>query len=521
MKITTTITKTIANGVLGVALLSSTLSLAQKQDAIVDAIVKEGTTNSQLKNYAFELMDVIGPRLVGTPQMMQAHNWVKDQYASMGFESRNEEYGTWKAWERGTTQITMTSPRIKSLEGMQLAWSPASKKGGVDGEVVVLVNAKTKGEFEAWLPSVKGKYVLISMHQPTGRPDYQWKNFATEESYNKMTEEKAEAEKAWAARIKNTGYTAKELPKVLEDAGAAGVVMSYWTGIMGANRIFGAETKKVPTIDIAVEDYGMLYRLAENGKKPRINVNAQSKDLGTAKTYNTIAELKGGEKADEYVILSAHLDSWDGGTGATDNGTGIITMMEAARILKAVLPNPKRTILIGNWGSEEQGLNGSRAFVADHPELHNKIQVVFNQDNGTGRVANISGQGFLNSYQYITDWLYAVPEKYKKEIKTSFPGSPSGGGSDHVSFVSKDIPGFMMSSLSWGYGNYTWHTNRDTADKIVYDDVQNNAILIAIMAYKASEEKELVSREKIVLPLDNKGERQEWPESKGPKRTSN
>ncbi|MDM1361193.1 M20/M25/M40 family metallo-hydrolase [Myroides marinus] len=521
MRFNTTITKTIANGVLGVALLSSTLSLAQKQDAIVDAIVKEGTTNSQLKNYAFELMDVIGPRLVGTPQMMQAHNWVKDQYASMGFESRNEEYGTWKAWERGTTQITMTSPRIKSLEGMQLAWSPASKKGGVDGEVVVLVDAKTKAEFEAWLPSVKGKYVLISMHQPTGRPDYQWQNFATEESYAKMKEEEATAEKAWATRIKNTGYTAKELPKVLEDAGAAGVVMSYWTGIMGANRIFGAETKKVPTIDIAVEDYGMLYRLAENGKKPRINVNAQSKDLGTAKTYNTIAELKGGEKADEYVILSAHLDSWDGGTGATDNGTGIITMMEAARILKAVLPNPKRTILIGNWGSEEQGLNGSRAFVADHPELHNKIQVVFNQDNGTGRVANISGQGFLNSYQYITDWLYAVPEKYKKEIKTSFPGSPSGGGSDHVSFVSKDIPGFMMSSLSWGYGNYTWHTNRDTADKIVYDDVQNNAILIAIMAYKASEEKELVSREKIVLPLDNKGERQEWPESKGPKRTSN
>ncbi|MCC9041662.1 M20/M25/M40 family metallo-hydrolase [Myroides sp. M-43] len=521
MKLTTTITKSIAQGVLGVAIFSSSLAIAQKQDPIVDAIVKEGTTNSQLRNYAFELMDVIGPRLVGTPQMMQAHNWVKNQYQSMGFEARNEEYGTWKAWERGTTQITMTSPRIKSMEGMQLAWSPASKKGGVDGEVVVLTDAKTKADFEAWLPSVKGKYVLISMHQPTGRPDYQWKTFATEESYTKMTEEKAVAEKAWATRIKNTGYTAKELPKVLEDAGAAGVVMSYWTGIMGSNRIFGAETKKVPTIDIAVEDYGMLYRLAENGKAPRITVNAQSKDLGTAKTYNTVAELKGGAKADEYVILSAHLDSWDGGTGATDNGTGIITMMEAARILKIVLPNPKRTILIGNWGSEEQGLNGSRAFVADHPELHNKIQVVFNQDNGTGRVANISGQGFLNSYQYITDWLYAVPEKYKKEIKTSFPGSPSGGGSDHVSFVSKDIPGFMMSSLSWGYGNYTWHTNRDTADKIVYDDVQNNAILIAIMAYKASEEAELVSREKIVLPLNNKGERQEWPESKGPKRTSN
>ncbi|MEK6450224.1 MULTISPECIES: M20/M25/M40 family metallo-hydrolase [unclassified Myroides] len=521
MRINLNLNTVVKHSVLGIALMTSVMASAQKADPIVDAIVKEGTENSQLKNYAFELMDVIGPRLVGTPQMMDAHNWVVNQYQAMGLEARNEAYGTWKAWERGTTQITMTSPRIKSLEGTQLAWSPATKKNGVEGEVVVLVDAKNKAEFDAWLPKVKGKFVMISQHQFSGRPDYQWKEYATAESYDKMKEQRRTDAEEWNQRIANTGYSAKELPKVLEEAGAAGIVMSYWTGIMGANRIFGAETMKVPTIDLSVEDYGLLFRLAENGKAPKINVNAQSKDLGTAKTYNTIAELKGGEKADEYVILSAHLDSWDGGTGATDNGTGIITMMEATRILKKILPNPKRTILIGNWGSEEQGLNGSRAFVADHPELHNKIQVVFNQDNGTGRVANISGQGFLNSYQYLTDWLHAVPAKYKNEIKTHFPGSPSGGGSDHVSFVSKDIPGFMLSSLSWGYGGYTWHTTRDTADKIVYDDVQSNAILIAILAYKASEEEELVNRDKIVLPMNDKGQRQEWPEAKGPKRTVN
>ncbi len=515
------VNKALKSGVLGLVLLTSAAAVAQVNDPIIEAIVKEGKTNSQLKNYSFELLDVIGPRLVGTPQMMQAHNWVKDQYTAMGFVARNEEYGTWKAWERGITQITMISPRVKSLEGMQLAWSPSTKKNGVDGEVVILVDAKSKAEFDAWLPSVKGKFVMISQNQPTGRPDYQWKEYATPESYNKMKEEQAAVAENWNNRIKNTGYTTKELPKVLEEAGAAGILMSYWTGIMGSNRIFGANTLKVPTIDIALEDYGLLYRLAENGKKPRININAQSKNLGTAKTYNTIAELKGNEKPDEYVILSAHLDSWDGGTGATDNGTGIITMMEAARILKEVLPNPKRTILIGNWGSEEQGLNGSRAFVADHPELVDKVQVVFNQDNGTGRIVNLSGQGFLNAYQFLGDWLNAVPAEFKKELKTTFPGSPSGGGSDHVSFVSKDIPGFMMSSLSWGYGNYTWHTNRDTADKIVYDDVQNNAILIAIMAYKASEADELVSREKIIMPLNNNGERAEWPESKGPRRDSN
>lgn len=142
-------------------------------------------------------------------------------------------------------------------------------------------------------------------------------------------------------------------------------------------------------IDIAVEDYGMLYRLALNGKKPTIKVNAQSKNLGTAKSFNTIARIEGKEKPNEYVILSAHFDSWDGAQGATDNGTGTITMMEAARILKKFYPNNKRTIIIGHWGSEEQGLNGSRAFVVDNPEIIKNTQVAFNQDNGTGRVVNI------------------------------------------------------------------------------------------------------------------------------------
>lgn len=520
MKFSSSFSRTIKSSVWGIALITSSLTLAQQQDPIVEAIVKEGTTNSQLKTYAFELLDVIGPRLVGTPQMMQAHNWVKATYEAMGLEARNEAYGTWKAWERGTSQITMTAPRLKSLEGTQLAWSPATKKNGVEGEVVVLIDAKNQADFAAWLPSIKGKYVLISALPPSGRPDYQWKEYATPESYEKIKIERQQIEDAWHTRIENTGYTVKELPKVLEKAGAAGVVMSYWTGVMGANRIFGAQTTKVPTVDLAHEDYGLLYRLAAGGKAPRINVNVQSKDLGITQTYNTIAELKGTEKAEEYVILSAHLDSWDGGTGATDNGTGIITMMEAARILKQVVPHPKRTILIGNWGSEEQGLNGSRAFVADHPELVDKIQVVFNQDNGTGRIANIAGQGFLHAYDFLERWLAAVPKEYKRDLKTHYPGSPSGGGSDHVSFVSKGIPGFMMSSLSWGYGNYTWHTNRDTADKIVFDDVQNNAILLAIMAYKASEEGELVSREKVVLPGNEQGEQQQWPVAKEPQRNS-
>lgn len=502
----------------GIFCISSTFLCAQTDDKVVEQIVKEAMEHSQLENYAFELIDVIGPRLVGTPQMKQAHDWVKNTYIGMGFEARNEVYGTWKAWERGITTIAMKSPRVQSLEGRQLAWSPATYKRGIEAEVVILPESENATEFKELLKQVKGKFVLISKNNLSGRPDYQWKEFATEISYENYKIAQAKVDEAWSKRIANTGYSLKELPRILENAGAVGVLMNHWTGIMGVNRVFGAETKEIPTVDLSMEDYGLLYRLAEKGQRPTICIQAESKDLGITETYNTIAELKGSEKADEYVILSAHLDSWDGATGATDNGTGVITMMEAARILKKVLPNPKRTILIGNWGSEEQGLNGSRAFVADHPELLDKIQVVLNQDSGTGRIANLSGQGFLNSYAFLGDWLQSIPAVYKNDLKTSFPGTPSSSGSDHSSFVSAGIPAFMLGSLNWGYGGYTWHTNRDTYDKIVFDDIRSNAIFIAILAYKASEAEELVSREKIELPLQENGNRESWPEMKQPQR---
>ncbi|MBC7743897.1 MAG: M20/M25/M40 family metallo-hydrolase, partial [Flavobacterium sp.] len=206
------------------------------------------------------------------------------------------------------------------------------------------------------------------------------------------------------------------------------------------------------------------------------------------------------EKPEEYVILSAHSDSWDGASGARDNGTGTITMMEAMRILKKIYPNPKRTILVGHWGSEEQGLNGSRAFVEDNPLIVKNIQAVFNQDNGTGRVATLSGQGFLNSYEYLGKWLNQVPDSIRKDIQTIFPGAPSGGSSDYASFLAAGAPAFNLSSLSWDYGTYTWHTNRDTYDKIVFDDVRSNAILTAILVYMASEDPVKSSIVQSVLP---------------------
>jgi hypothetical protein len=486
---------------------------SQSKDPVIEAIIKEATENSQLEKLAHELMDGIGPRLVGSPKMQQAHDWAVSKYATWDITARNEKWGEWRGWERGVTHIDMVAPWIKSLEGTQLAWSPGTNGKTITGEVVVVPDLADSIAFQKWLPAVKGKFVMISMNQPTGRPDYNWEEFGEKESVEKMKKERTELATAWTQRMRKTGTTNATLPVALEKAGAAGIVMSYWSRGFGANKIFGARTKKIPTVDISLEDYGLLYRLTESGKAPRISVRADSKEKGLVPTYNTLAEIKGSSNPQEYVMLSAHFDSWDGATGATDNGTGTLVMMEAMRILKKVYPNPRRTLLVGHWGSEEQGLNGSRAFVEDHPEIVSGLQALFNQDNGTGRVTTISGQGFLHAYDYLGRWLHPVPDEYKTDLETRFPGAPGGGGSDYASFVAAGAPAFSLSSLSWSYGTYTWHTNRDTYDKIVFDDVRNNAILTAILVYMASEDPEKTSREKIVLPADARtGQQRTWPE---------
>jgi len=511
--------KSILKFLLFIFLLQGNTVFAQNKDALmVAAIIKEATENSQLENLANELINGIGPRLVGSPKMQKAHDWAVANYSSWGITARNEKWGEWRGWERGITHIDMTEPWIKTLEGTQLAWSPNTGGKTITAELIIIPHLADSMAFQNWLPNVKGKFVMISMKQPTGRPDYNWEEFGTKESVEKMKKDRAAQRDAWRKRISNTGLNNTSLSLALEKAGAVGIVGSNWSSGFGVNKIFDAKTKKIPTVDIALEDYGLLYSLMESGKNPKISVRADSKELGMMPTYNTVAEMKGKENPDEYVMMSAHFDSWDGGTGATDNGTGTLVMMEAMRILKKLYADPKRTILVGHWGSEEQGLNGSRGFVEDHPEIIKNMQALFNQDNGTGRVVRINGAGFLHSYDYIGRWLAKVPADYKQGLETSFPGSPAGGGSDNASFVAAGVPAFSLGSNSWSYGSYTWHTNRDTYDKIVFDDVRNNAILTAILVYMACEDPAKTSRDKIVLPATRSGEPGKWPAQRSPTR---
>ena len=498
---------------------------AQNTDEVVEKMIDEVYNNSQVEKLSHELFDVIGPRLVGTPQMKNAHDWAVNKYESWGIKSYLHEWGVWRGWERGITHIDMLKPRVRTLAGRQLAWSPSTSKRGVTAELTKIPQINNKEDFEQWLKTVKGKFILVSQNQITGRPDSQWEEYSTDESFEKMKKDRDKISEDWYSNIRKSGYGYRDISKAFEDAGAVGLISSYWSKAFGANKVFSARTDKIPNVDLNLEDYTMLYRMVENGINPTVKIVSTSTEHGVVPTFNTIAEIKGVEKPNEYVILSAHFDSWDGSQGTTDNGTGTIVMMEAMRILKKFYPNPKRTIMVGHWGSEEQGLNGSRAFVEDYPKIVENTQAVFNQDNGTGRVVSISGQGFLNSYDYLSRWLSAVPQDVTKHIETDFPGMPGSGGTDHASFVAAGVPAFNLSALDWEYWNYTWHTNLDSYDKIVFDDLKNNVILTAILAYKASEDNEKASRERRILPKSSINPRtgrpmrsRGWPSVRKPNR---
>ncbi len=488
-------------------------------DPVIRKIWAEEMDSTQLPALAHALFDVIGPRLVGSPGMMRAHEWTVAAYGKWGIEAANEKFGTWRGWERGTTHIDLVSPRVRTLEGTMLAFSPATPKGGVTARLIVLADSPDSAAFQAWLPSVRGKFVLVSQPQPTGRPDKNWEEFAQKESFDSLKALRERIRLNWEHRLAAAHVRADSLPLVLEEAGAAGVITSNWSTGWGTYRVFDTRATKIPAVVLSLEDYTLLYRLSEYGDDPEVRIETRSKSTGPVPTYNTVARMPGGEKSGEYVMLSAHLDSWDASSGATDNGTGTIVMMEAMRILKKCYPSPRRTILAGHWGSEEQGLNGSRAFVMDHPDIVAHLQALFNQDNGTGRVQSMSGAGLLDAADHLGHWLSRIPHEVTQNIKVDFPGAPAGGGTDHSSFDAAGAPGFGLGSLNWDYFAYTWHTNRDTYDKLVFDELKNNVILAACLAYLASEDPAFVPRLRRVMPADKAtGKPGEWPAVKEPKR---
>jgi len=489
-------------------------------DPVIRGIWEEGMDRSQAHVLTQTLLDSIGPRLTGSPGFNRGADWLVHIYSQWGVQAQREDYGTWRGWDRGITHLDLREPRIRSLESTMLAWS-APSNGTVEGPAVLLPRVEGPQELEAFLGSVEGKFVLWSFAEPTCRPDSNWQEFATPQSFQRMREERDLARGEWQDRFLAARLSPTQLAARLEDAGALGIITSRWSNGWGVNKIFGAQATRIPQLDVSCEDYGLVFRLAENDQGPVLRLTAEAEDLGEVPVGNVIARIPGSEKPDEYVMLSAHFDSWDASSGATDNGTGTITMLEAIRILSEIYPRPKRTILVGHWNGEEQGLNGSRAFAHDNPDVVEGLQALFNQDNGTGRVVNISMQGLTGAAEYFGRWLSRIPGEITEHITLVTPGIPSGGGTDHAAFICHPAPGFSLGALNWEYGTYTWHTNRDTYDKVVLDDLRNNAVLTAMLVYLASEEESRVPTDQRLMPVNPQtGVQAEWPQCRDGARTS-
>ncbi|MCU0619077.1 MAG: M20/M25/M40 family metallo-hydrolase [Gemmatimonadaceae bacterium] len=474
-------------------------------------ILEEGTKRSQAGALAQVLVDSIGPRLTASPGFQSAAEWLRKKYAEWGIATRTTQYGTFNSWQRGVSHIDLVAPRVRSLEGMTLAWSPATANGQpVEGDVVVLPLLDTPEAYTAWAAQAKGKWVLTSAPQLSCRSSGQLQEFGTPEHLAGLRAAQDSLRTAWNERnVRTQGVAYQEK---LAEAGALGVVGMQHSGYPGVNKVFGSTRQKVVTLELSCEDYGLVFRMAEKNQGPRLRVTAQGEFLGEQPASNTFGEIRGkGKTAGEYVMLSAHMDSWTAAGGATDNATGTIVMLEAMRILKAIGYQPKRTILAGHWGGEEQGLNGSRSFVKDNPAIVSKVHALFNQDNGTGRVVGMSASGFTGADTVLRRYLGQLPSDFTQWIRYGGVGVPGSGGTDHVAFVCAEAPGFNLNALTWDYGLTTWHTNRDTYDKIVIDDLRHNATLVAMLVYLASEDPTFMPRTHLTALAGANGNTSPWP----------
>jgi hypothetical protein len=469
-------------------------------DSLIRKIYDEGMLRSQAWHFGQVLMDSIGPRLTGSPQNRAANDWVVKTYAGMGVSAKNEQYGTWRDWTRGLSRAELVTPRVKNLEGIVMPWSPGTPAEGISGEVTIvppLAMTKDSAGLAAWIRSTKGKIVLTSFPQPTCRPDSAWIFWSGDRgSYTAMRAQRDSASREFATRLQPLGPAARNLTQLLEQAGAVGVISTSWSRGWGTDKMqSGARTTLVPHFSLSCEDYGLVARLAENTMHPTVRMFADVKmQPQESPVFNTIATVRGSQKPDEYVMLSSHLDSWDAGSGATDNGTGTVVMLEAMRILRAVYPNPKRTIIAGHWSGEEEGDIGSSVWAADHPEILKGLQALFNQDNGTGNIEQVVTNGFVDAAPFVAKWMSRMPGVITNGIRIDLPGFAHDESTDSDAFTCRDTPGFQLNSADWDYTTYTWHTNRDTFDKISWTDVKRNAIYVATMAYLASEEPANVPR---------------------------
>jgi len=451
-------------------------------EALVARMIDEGTKHSHVEPDLEYLLDVIGPRLSGTPEMQRANEWTQGKFKEYGMDrSELESWNFGLGWTRGPMSIRMVAPQNRVLFGVSYAWAPGTS-GPVTGDVVYL-DARTTAEFnQRFAGKLKGTWVMLGPSTPVRNSDAPGV-IADSIRVDSMR-------RAQAVRTDDEAHYLQVRGALLIREGIAGV-------IHGSEKEFNLLTMSgspgaivpYPMIVIGNDDYSQMERLSQHKVPVRLEVDIKNTFTSAPiDQYNTVAEIRGSEKPDEMVILGAHLDSWDLATGGTDNGTGAIAVLEAARILKASGVKPKRTIRFVLFSGEEEGLLGSQSYADDHQKELPKVQAIVVLDNGTGRITGMALQGREDLRSMWKSMLQPAAA-----LGTLTVRSGRKTGTDHLAFEPYGVPSFNYDQLSRGY-NHTHHSQVDDFDHTVPTDVAQAATIMAINAWQLADLRELLSR---------------------------
>ena len=522
------------------------LPVAQQQTeldyATIAQIRDEGLNRSQVMDHISWLSDVYGPRLTGGPGIMQASDWAMKKLTGWGLVNAHRE--TWafgKGWSLVRFSAHMIEPQVQPLIGFPGSWT-AGTKGPVVADVV-RVQIDGEADFERYRGKLAGRIVLTQPERAVpmleGNIIYRMGEKELEEAATTPIPRPRAGGPGRGGPSTGSGQGAQALrTRIAQFYKAEGVVATFDRGgdsVMASvgsdlsaqqqhtdggtifptgNQSRGADAGTgVPGVTLAVEHYNRMVRILAKGVPVKVELNLETKfyDETTPNGFNTVAEIPGTDPAlkDEVVILGAHFDSVAAATGAADNATGSAAMMEAMRILKAVGVKPRRTIRIGLWGGEEEGLLGSRAYVRDHfadpatmvlkPE-HAKVAAYFNSDNGTGRVRGVWLQSNLAVRPIFQQWIAPLGD-----LGVAALGPRSVSSTDHVSFDNVGLPGFQFMVDRLEYNSRTHHSNMDFYDRVQRDDMVQQATVIAVFAYNAAMRDEKLPRKALHKPQPQRG----------------
>jgi Zn-dependent M28 family amino/carboxypeptidase len=445
-------------------------------------ILSEIRDHSQVMENLEYLSDEIGPRLTGSPQLKQANDWTAAKFREYGLTNVHlEPWTIAHSWTRGTAQARIVSPAGHPLTIASAGWSPGTN--GVLRGPVVYFDAKTKEDFEKFRGKLKGAIVIYQEPESLSPPKPENLNGGLIRPMQAPPPVKGQppapspfAALQEAARARNEFFKQEGVAAVLRDSNKPHGLLNM-TGIGGEKFDIGV----IPTAFVTGEGYRMLFRMLKHGKVEVEIAMTNSFGDKPMDVFNTVAEIRGSERPDEVVILGAHLDSWDLGTGSTDNGTGSMAVLEAARTLAKLNLKPKRTIRFVLFTGEEEGLVGSAKYAESHRDELEKISGVLVHDTGTGRVLTL---GLHDNYQdrEIVDEVLAP----LKELKLLEPTMRRTFGTDHASFNEVGVPGFFVVQDSAEY-NQTHHSQSDTFDKVWKDDLNQGAQVLAAWAYNTAQ----------------------------------